>query len=81
MVQKNCSGINVQSEYTRGDQKVLQSDYKTVIQQITHTVIFHYILLQRQCIFSILLLHCLHVEKRFFPVSYTHLTLPTKRIV
>ena len=55
---------------TRGDQKVLQFDYKTVTQQITHSVIFHYILLQHQCIFSIFLLRCLHVEKGFFHSAY-----------
>ena len=33
--------------------KVLQLDYINVTKHITHTIIFHYILLQHQCIFSI----------------------------
>ena len=55
---------------TRGDQNVLQFDYKTVTQQITHTVIFTIFSCNISAFYSIFLLHCLHVEKRFFRFAY-----------
>ena len=49
-VRRDDGALAERYRHTRGDQKVLQFNYKTVTQQITHAVIFHYILLQHQCI-------------------------------